>query len=258
MSRCTLVWGHALASSVAHEDEMGAFDWDSVRSVARVERYDARGHGTSEAPYEERAFRWSALVDDMLYAAPMGPFVAGGTGMGAVTALYAALRARRRVQGLVLTLLPAAWEAREPWAQSLRHAARMVETKGLSAYLMSLRDRPQAPILSHEGPRAADLAFRQLRQMDQEALPAILRGAAESDLPSRQEIRNLCVPTLILAREGDPGHPVATAQALAELMVMSEIHVAEDMADVRAWPALVADFMAGIHCFEPEEQAPSI
>lgn len=258
MSRCTLVWAHALASSVAHEDEMGAFDWDPVRSVAGVVRYDARGHGTADAQYEERAFRWSALVDDMLYAAPMGAFVAGGTGMGAVTALYAALRARRRVQGLVLSLLPAAWEAREPSARALRHAARLVETKGLPAYLNSLRDRPQAPILTHEGPRAADLAFRQLRDMDQAALPAILRGAAESDLPSRQEIRNLCVPTLILARDGDPAHPVATAEALGELMVMSEIHVARDMADVRAWPALVAGFVADIHCFEPEEQSPSI
>lgn len=253
-----MVWAHALASSVANEDELGLFDWDPVKAVAGVVRYDARGHGTAEPQYTERACRWSALVDDMLYAAPMGAFVAGGSGMGAVTAIYAALRARRRVQGLVLALLPPAWEARQAQAAALRNAAHMLETKGLAAYLSSLRERPQAPILTHEGPRAADLAYRQLRQMDQQALPAILRGAAASDLPTRAEIRNLCVPTLILARMGDPGHPVATAEALAELMVMSELSVARNMADVRAWPAQVAEFVAGLHCFEPEERSPSI
>lgn len=77
MSRCTLVWAHDLASSRAHEDELGLFDWSVVSDAARVVRYDARGHGRSQAmQHYYKVFRWSSMVDDMLRAVPLGPFVA--------------------------------------------------------------------------------------------------------------------------------------------------------------------------------------
>jgi 3-oxoadipate enol-lactonase len=77
-------------------------------------------------------------------------------------------------------------------------------------------------------------------------VPSILRGAALSDLPTREELHGVVVPTLILAWTGDPAHPVSTAETLAELMVMSELHVASDLAGVRRWPQLVRDFLGGI------------
>jgi 3-oxoadipate enol-lactonase len=94
--------------------------------------------------------------------------------------------------------------------------------------------------------------MRHLRRMDEKVMPSILRGAASSDLPSKDEIHALIVPTLILAWTGDPAHPVSTAEALADLMVMSELHVAEDLAAVRLWPELVREFLAGICQWEAE------
>jgi len=82
--------------------------------------------------------------------------------------------------------------------------------------------------------------------MDRKAMPSILRGAASSDLPRRDEVRAIVVPTLILAWTGDPAHPVSTAETLAELMVLSELHVARDLAGVRRWPQLVSDFLGSI------------
>jgi pimeloyl-ACP methyl ester carboxylesterase len=233
---------------MAHEDELGLFDWSRVEAVARVVRYDARGHGGCEcAHFEDRAYRWSALVDDMLRASGKeGPFVAGGASMGAATALYAAVRAPRRVQGLVVVTPPSAWEARPAQAEVYEAAARLVERRGIPGYLKAMQTVGQPKILADELPESRTILMRHLRRMDEKVMPSILRGAASSDLPSREEIHNVVVPTLILAWTGDPAHPVSTAEALAEQIVMSELHVATDLAGVRRWPDLVRDFLGGI------------
>ena len=247
MSRCTFVWAHGLNSCMAHEDDLGLFDWSGAETVADVVRYDARGHGGCECShFEDRAYRWSALVDDMLRVAGQGPFVAGGASMGAATALYAASRAPRRIQGLVLVTPPAAWEARPAQAEVYEAAARLVERRGIPGYLKAIQSVGQPQILEKELPEAQTIWVRHVRRMDEKVMPCILRGAASSDLPSREEIRNLVVPTLILAWPGDPNHPVSTAETLNELMVLSELHVATDLAAVRRWPELVRDFLGGL------------
>ena len=247
MTRCKFVWAHGLNSSMAHEDDLGLFDWSACADVADVVRYDARGHGRSgPVQYEDRAYHWSALVDDMLRAVPQGPFVAGGASMGAVTALYAAVRAPRRVQALVLVTPPAAWESRRSQSELYRSGAQLVEARGVHGWLNVLQEQPQPRIFAEELPEAQDVWMRHLEQMDEKVLPAILRGAAGSDLPSREEVRSIVVPTLILAWDGDLSHPVSTAHALHELMVLSQLHVARDLAGIRSWPGLVRDFLRGL------------
>jgi 3-oxoadipate enol-lactonase len=247
MSDCALVWAHAMASSRAHEDELGLFDWSLPREVARVVRYDARGHGETEAmQYYDRAFRWPCMVDDMLRAGGTEPFVAGGADMGCAVALWTALRAPKRVQALVLVAPPRAWEERGPDAEQCEAAARVVERHGLPAWAEDLRRRPQPRIFAEELPQARDVTLRHLLTMDKKAVPAILRGAASSDLPSREEVRSLVVPTLILAWADDPGHPVSVAESLADLLVLSELHVATDLAQIRDWSGEVRDFLAGL------------
>jgi 3-oxoadipate enol-lactonase len=251
MSRCTFVWAHGLQSSRAHEDELGLFDWSPVEEVARVVRYDARGHGEAGCPYEDRAYRWSTLVDDMLWAAGAeGPFVAGGACMGAATALYAAVRAPRRIQALVLVTPPAAWDSRNGQVEDYASAAALVERRGLPSLLEQWRSRPQPKILARELPRARDISMRHLAAMDEKALPAILRGMASSDLPEPEQISSLVLPALILAWDGDPHHPVATAEALADLLILGEIQVARDLAGVRKWPGLIREFLGDLCLWE--------
>jgi 3-oxoadipate enol-lactonase len=251
MSRCTFVWAHGLHSSMAHEDELGLFDWESLQDVARVVRYDSRGHGGAMCQYEDRAYCWSTLVDDMLWAAGNeGPFVAGGACVGAATALYAALRAPRRVQAAVLVTPPAAWDCRNGQVEAYASAATLVERRGLPSLLETWGRRPQPEILERELPTARDIQLRHLAAMDEKALPAILRGMARSDLPEPEEIASLVLPVLILAWDGDPYRPVATAQALSDLLILSEMHVARDLADVREWPGLVREFLGGLHTWE--------
>lgn len=247
----TLVWSHDLNSSMAHEDELGIFDWSSSHDVARVVRYDARGHGGTEATQEyDRAFRWSAMVDDMMRAGGSGPFIAGGAAMGCATALYAALRAPRRVQGLILAAPPRAWESRTADAEFYESGAKVVEAKGLPAWIESLRTAPQPRIFAEELPAAQEVSLRHIATMKERVMPAILRGAAASDLPRRDEIREIVMPVLILAWDGDPAHPVETAEALSELLVLSELHVAHDLAAIREWPSLVREFLSGVAQWE--------
>ncbi|MDQ6840631.1 MAG: alpha/beta fold hydrolase [Actinomycetota bacterium] len=251
MSRCTLVWAHGLVSSRAHEDELGLFDWSVPETSATVVRYDARGHGESEAmQYYDRAFRWPCMVDDMLRAGGTEAFVAGGVDMGGAVALWTALRAPKRVQAMVLVAPPPAWELRGPGAEQCEKEAQVVEARGLPAWADDVRRRPQPRIFAEELPRAGDVTARHLLTMDTKAVPAILRGAAASDLPTRDEIRALVVPTLILAWTDDPAHPVEMAESLADLLVLSELHVAKDLAAIRAWPDLVRDFLAELCCWE--------
>jgi 3-oxoadipate enol-lactonase len=232
---------------MAHEDELGLFDWSGASDVANIVRYDVRGHGHAEVVQEyDRAFRWSAMVDDLMRAGGSSPFVAGGAAMGCATALYAALRAPRRVQGLVLVIPPRAWEQRKADAEFYESGARLVEAKGLPAWVDALRAEPLPRILEEELPSARDLSLRHISTMKERVVPAILRGAAASDLPSREEIRSIVMPVLILAWADDPWHPVQTAETLSELLVLSELHVANDLAGVRRWPTLVREFLSGL------------
>ncbi len=73
---------------------------------------------------------------------------------------------------------------------------------------------------------------------------------ALSDLPSPEELRSIVLPVLILAWDGDSWHPVATAERLAEQLVLSEIDVARDLADVRAWPERVRQFVGSLCLWE--------
>jgi pimeloyl-ACP methyl ester carboxylesterase len=78
-----------------------------------------------------------------------------------------------------------------------------------------------------------------------QALPTVLRGAAACDLPPLEALATLDQPTLVLAWEGDPGHPVSTATALTGALIRTELVVSPSLAEVTHWPARVAEFLRG-------------
>jgi pimeloyl-ACP methyl ester carboxylesterase len=49
-------------------------------------------------------------------------------------------------------------------------------------------------------------------------------------------------PVLILAWDTDTGHPVSTAQKLADLLPKAELHISHTLADVRTWGDRAAAF----------------
>jgi len=243
MTQTTFVWAHDLLSCVDHENTIRLFDWAVLEEAARVVRYDARGHGRGMVQYVDRAYRWSALVDDMLREAGDGPFVAGGVGMGAATALLAAIRAPRRLAALVLVAPPAGLQSQAANAEHYEQLAHAADLRGAMALAEAWPVAGQPPFLRDTFDGPLELITRHLFAMDQRALPCILRGAALSNLGGREQVHNVIVPTLILAWDGDPGHPLTVAEELAALMVQSELHIADDPDAVHKWPSLVRDFL---------------
>jgi len=82
-----------------------------------------------------------------------------------------------------------------------------------------------------------------LRAWDTDRLAVVMRGAAQADLPSRERLAAIAVPTMILAWPGDPVHPLSTAEQLADLIPQSTLHVATSAAELASWTALVAEFI---------------
>lgn len=237
------LWAHGLTSSRAIEAGRQLFDWSAVTDGdVEVIRYDARGHGRSAGPNDPTAYRWPQLAEDMLALADeleLDRFDAGGASMGCATVLHAAVRAPERFDRLVLVIPPTAWETRAAQSKLYELSARFVEKMGKDGWIAIANNAPKPAIFDGDSAMSvfdADVA--------EPVLPAVLRGAALSDLPAPERVATLTQPALILAWATDPGHPVSTSERLHDLLPTSELHVARSMAEVRAWPEQVAKFLS--------------
>jgi len=239
-------WGHGLTSSSAQEDQAGLRLWERLRDGWEVLRVDARGHGASSAETDPHAYRWSDLAADCLALADAlghDRIVAGGASMGAAVALHAAVAAPERIDALILMIPPTAWATRAAQASRYRADADLAEREGLEALAAAEALRPPIPIFSGLFD-PAEMARVRYAAQDASVLPAILRGAAASDFPDPDAVARLRQPTLLLAWEGDEGHPLSTAVRLAELLPDATLSVARRVQDLGAWPRLVAEFCA--------------
>jgi pimeloyl-ACP methyl ester carboxylesterase len=231
-----LIWAHGLTSSRRAEDTSGLFDWSSA--PVDVVRYDARSHGEAVTSTDPDAHRWDRLATDMLAVADdhgLDRFTAGGASMGCATTLHAARLAPERIEAMLLVIPPTAWETRSAQAAYYAGLAALTPAQ-LKAGML---ERP-VPELFADEPELA----RRPPDIPEEVLATVLTGAGRSDLPPKDDLRTLTQPTLILAWETDPVHPVSTAEALHELLPNSELSVAATLADVRRWPERVAALLS--------------
>jgi pimeloyl-ACP methyl ester carboxylesterase len=236
-------WGHGFASSRTQEARGSLLDFTELARRNRVVRWDARGHGDSRGGLDPAEYQWDYLGRDLLALATalgVDRFVAGGVSMGAATALHAAAFAPERIPGLVLVLPPTAYETRAAQAHEYRDGAEIVERDGVERYVELANARPVPEIL-----RTLASGSEFTPAVAPERLPAVLRGAGASDLPPPDVVRTLEVPALILAWDTDPGHPLRTAETLAELLPDAELHVARRLGDVTGWTRLVDGFVTG-------------
>lgn len=242
----TMIWGHGLTSSRAREDELQLLDWPRIREHARVVRYDARGHGESGSTADPATYHWRELALDQLALADalgIDRYVAGGASMGCATALHAAVIAPDRIDALVLVIPPTAWATRAAQQQNYEISAQLVERGELDAIVAGARSAPiPDPLVGV--PAWRDGFEAMIRGTDPVRLARIFRGAATADLPSPEQITTITVPALILAWTGDPGHPMDTADRLADLLPDARLHAASTLDQLRSWTDLTIDFLA--------------
>lgn len=233
---------HGLTSSRDRDARLG-LDLGRALQGHRILRYDARGHGHSTGTSEVGDYHWRRLAGDLLalldHVAPGEQVHGVGPSMGTGTLLHAAGADPARFATLTLVVPPTAWATRVAQASSYLAEADLIEREGLGAFVHRTSTAPGPPALA-----AAPLTEPSVVE---ELLPTILRGAATTDLPSPEEIRGIEVPTLVLAWEDDPAHPVSTAVALAEVMPRSRLVVAQTPYGLMAWPGLFAEHVTVEH-----------
>ncbi len=240
----SLVWGHGLTMSREADDRGAMIDWSAV--PADLLRYDARGHGLSTTTSDLAGYGWDALAQDQLAltgALGIETYLSGGASMGCATALHAAVAAPGRITGLILMIPPTGWETRAAQADQYAAGAAVVEAKGVEPMIAARRAMaPPDPYVSDE--TYHDRRDAVLRAWDPARLATALRGATGADLPPRESIAEIAVPTLILAWTGDPGHPQSTAEELHRLIDGSTLSLASTSGDLDTWTAQIAGFVS--------------
>lgn len=240
-----MVWGHGLTSSMA--DELAPpvlLDWSRIQQTLTTLRYDARGHGLSDFTSEPAAYRWEEMARDQLAlidALDIDRFVLSGASMGAATALHTAVQAPERVERLVLVIPPTGWETRAEQTGMYVQMAEILETRGVEVLLAAGAPVPPDPFSDDDG--YAERRVARFRAADPIKSAGLFRGAATADLPSKEEVAGIDVPTLILAWTGDPAHPVSSAELLAELMPASVLSIASTRAEFDTWTDQVISFV---------------
>lgn len=236
-----VIWAHGLMSDRWAMEDVGTLDWSPVVDAGRtLVRLDARGHGESGGESDPARYTWAVLAGDLLAVldqlSPDEPVAAIGCSMGTGTLLHAAVAAPDRFSALVLTAPPTAWETRAGQVEAYRQLAEIAESGGAAAVERVFAMQPLNGVLAE-----ADLPMR--IGVSDALLASVLRGAAQTDLPSPDEIHGLSIPTLILSWAADPGHPVSTGEKLHELIPESRFSVADSLAAVRMWGAAAAAFL---------------
>ncbi|RZU60981.1 alpha/beta fold hydrolase [Zhihengliuella halotolerans] len=230
---------HGLTSSRAR-DRVLDLDLGRGLSGTRLLRYDARGHGRSTGRQAPGDYRWEVLAEDLLALLERffpGEAVHGvGPSMGAATLLHAAVRDPGRFCGLTLLVPPTAWQTRAAKGEDYRRAAALIERRGARAFVAAGANVPPPPATVGAPATVPDVA--------EHLLPALFRGAADTDLPPRETIAGLGVPATILAWVDDPAHPLSTAEALASLLPEARLQVASTPDEVRTWPGILSQDVA--------------
>jgi 3-oxoadipate enol-lactonase len=251
-----LIWGHGLQASIAFEQSSGLFH--SSPSRLRRIRFDAPGHGQSDAAMDASACQWSSLGRTMLEVArlhvPEGRFALGGQSMGCAAALHAAVMAPERVSHLVLATPPTAWAGRPAQARKHQRALGLLQRRGIEPFMAANRQFPAFPEwLRAARPHLEHARLEALAGFDAQRLSPLLLGAAGSDLPDPERLRELQMPALILAWSDDETHPLLTAEQLAELLPAATLLIASDALAVERWPELIDDFVTGPSPASPSE-----
>ncbi|HEV2368305.1 MAG TPA: alpha/beta fold hydrolase [Acidimicrobiales bacterium] len=245
--RLPLLWGHGLTSSREDEDRAGLFRWSAAGR--RVIRWDAPGHGRSAPARGPEILEWRELGRTMLSVADangVGRFVAGGTSMGTATSLWAAVAAPERVAAMLLVVPPTGWDSRPAQAAIYREDAELLDREGVTALADRSEELPLPPVFAPVEGQVRAARRASLLAADARNLATVFRGAAASDLPAPEEIAGLAMPTLILAWAGDPGHPVSTAERLAQLLPQARLEVGGDLKSILGWSQVGSEWLEGL------------
>ena len=184
----------------------------------RLVALDSRGHGETRPTAQPDTLRFETYADDVIALMDrldLSRAVVGGISMGAGIALNLALRFPERVAGLVLSR--PAWLAGPMAAEHLyRQIAGLLRKAGPVEGRKMFAATPEYQKVEAVSP---DAAKSLLGQFDEpRALEDVTRLeflSADSPFSLLADLRTIQAPTLVLATDQDPVHPLAYGRVLA-------------------------------------------
>lgn len=213
-----LVWSHGVFFPLEVDDQSTLGRVLRALPGFTVVRFDARGHGRTPPCETHAQHRWDELARDVVELADalgFERFFAGGISMGAAVTLHAALAAPSRVVAMLLFALPTAWETRPAEQQRYRDLLAFATPEALAAHVKEDLDELFPAGELTPALRAMVIA---MKRAPWTALSRVIEGAAESDMPAKEALASLEIPTLLRPWPNDSGHPLSTAEALAKTL----------------------------------------
>ena len=239
------IWLHGMLGSVESDAVYSLVNFDKVSKIASVIRYDACGKSVTGN------YKWDAMSDQLFHVAESQKYssmIIGGTSMGSVTALHFAVRYPERVKALILVTPPPAWEKRAGVKAVYKKIASRADQNNFPEFLKRLivlyPDPPDFFEQEHPGTRQRLTDYR--LGFHPPYYSQIYNGGAASDLPPREQLAKIKLPTLMAAFPDDANHPLEIAQELNSLIDGSELVVVSNYEEYLKFQERVKDFICSV------------
>jgi len=182
---------------------------EALAGTFRVVRYDARGHGRSDAPPGPYTIdRLGADAVGVLDALGIERAHVCGISLGGMVALWLAARHPERVGRAVFAATAARIGSRELWEER----ARAVRAGGTAAIRDLVVSRFFSPAFAAGQPRTVERFTEALLGMSAEGYAASCLALAEADL--RDAVGGIRCPSLVIVGDLDVATPLAEARWL--------------------------------------------
>ena len=217
--------GHGLPFFFQHglgADISQPFSLFRPRAGIRLIAFDCRAHGETRPVGDLEKITISQFADDLhalMAHLQIGKAVVGGISMGAATVLNFTLRFPDRVRGLILSR-PAWTDRPHPWnVHIFTLIASLIREYGPARGKDLFLESPEYSEASVKWP---DVARSLAGQFDDprvdETVAKFVRIIRDKPCESLEQLRSIRVPTLILANDLDPIHPLEFGPLLAKFI----------------------------------------
>ncbi|MFA5326832.1 MAG: alpha/beta hydrolase [Prolixibacteraceae bacterium] len=236
------IWLHGLLNSIEADSLYSLIDFNKLSELVSLVRYDYRNKAA------DGDYTWPALCDELTEVAGslnQEKLLLGGLSMGAATILHFATRFPERVKAMILVTPPPGWEMRTETKKVYRKIVARTNNQNIPEILKRIiqwsQDPPDFFEQKHPGTRQK---LQELRlNFEPQYYSQIYSDGANSDFPSREQISQINVPTLIVSIPNDVTHPVEMAQLLHNLIKTSEMIVISGYNDFENLQKKISDFV---------------
>jgi 3-oxoadipate enol-lactonase len=176
----------------------------------RILRYDTRGHGqsgVSPGPYKMEQLSWDVI--HLLDALQLDRVYFCGLSMGGTTGMFLGANAPKRFQKIVLCNTSPKFGSADLWNARIEK----VKGGGMKAVASMVLERWLTPEYRSAHPKETQNVLAMLESANPEGYVACCAAVRDADM--HNQLKNIAVPSLIVAGTSDPAATPAIGQELA-------------------------------------------